>query len=100
MSDTSLGPGWWLASDGKWYPPRWEYQWFSTVANPRAGFRGPDLNAALQEAIEKAASLGAQGWEMVNFTTQWVGDETGPVRGTTTLPHWTVVCFLKRPRLS
>ncbi len=21
MSDTSLGPGWWLASDGKWYPP-------------------------------------------------------------------------------
>jgi hypothetical protein len=22
MSDTSQGPGWWLASDGKWYPPR------------------------------------------------------------------------------
>ena len=21
MSDTSPGPGWWLASDGKWYPP-------------------------------------------------------------------------------
>ena len=21
MSDTSQGPGWWLASDGKWYPP-------------------------------------------------------------------------------
>lgn len=21
MSDTSGGPGWWLASDGKWYPP-------------------------------------------------------------------------------
>ena len=21
MSDTSEGPGWWLASDGKWYPP-------------------------------------------------------------------------------
>ncbi len=21
MSDTSRGPGWWLASDGKWYPP-------------------------------------------------------------------------------
>ena len=22
MSDTPLGPGWWQASDGKWYPPR------------------------------------------------------------------------------
>ena len=21
MSDTSQGEGWWLASDGKWYPP-------------------------------------------------------------------------------
>lgn len=21
MSDVSGGPGWWLASDGKWYPP-------------------------------------------------------------------------------
>jgi hypothetical protein len=21
MSNTSQGPGWWLASDGKWYPP-------------------------------------------------------------------------------
>jgi len=21
MSETSQGPGWWLASDGKWYPP-------------------------------------------------------------------------------
>ncbi len=22
MSDTSQGEGWWLASDGKWYPPQ------------------------------------------------------------------------------
>lgn len=21
MSDQSQGPGWWMASDGKWYPP-------------------------------------------------------------------------------
>jgi len=21
MSDTPAGPDWWLASDGKWYPP-------------------------------------------------------------------------------
>ncbi len=24
MSDASQGPGWWLASDGKWYPPQTE----------------------------------------------------------------------------
>jgi hypothetical protein len=24
MSDVSQGPGWWLASDGKWYPPESE----------------------------------------------------------------------------
>ena len=22
MSDTSMGPGWWQASDGRWYPPK------------------------------------------------------------------------------
>ena len=21
MSDVSQGPGWWIASDGRWYPP-------------------------------------------------------------------------------
>ena len=21
MADVSQGPGWWIASDGKWYPP-------------------------------------------------------------------------------
>ena len=24
MSDTQQGPGWWMASDGKWYPPQGE----------------------------------------------------------------------------
>ena len=22
MSDSSQGPGWWMDTDGKWYPPR------------------------------------------------------------------------------
>lgn len=27
MSDTQQGPGWWVASDGKWYPPQpWPQQ--------------------------------------------------------------------------
>ncbi len=27
MSDTSQGPGWWLASDGRWYPPESHPGW-------------------------------------------------------------------------
>jgi hypothetical protein len=29
MTDASPGPGYWMASDGKWYPPMWEYKWIS-----------------------------------------------------------------------
>ena len=38
MSDTSQGPGWWEASDGKWYPPvevesdkPWWRKWWAIV---------------------------------------------------------------------
>ncbi len=30
VSDSSQGPGWWLASDGKWYPPEAAQQSFSS----------------------------------------------------------------------
>lgn len=32
MSDSSQGPGWWMASDGKWYPPS------AAPAQPPGGF--------------------------------------------------------------
>ena len=42
MSDTSQGPGWWQASDGKWYPPeqspgggRWRHGWSRSVLHRR-----------------------------------------------------------------
>lgn len=34
MSDTSQGPGWWLASDGRWYPPEAVPGTTPPVANP------------------------------------------------------------------
>lgn len=37
MSDTSQGPGWWQASDGKWYPPE--------AATPTAPPAGPPAGA-------------------------------------------------------
>jgi hypothetical protein len=39
MSDTSQGPGWWLASDGKWYAPelRPEDPWVGRVSDASQG---------------------------------------------------------------
>ena len=37
MSDTPQGPGWWLASDGKWYPPE---QWTGPPNTHPPGQRG------------------------------------------------------------
>jgi len=48
MSDTSQGPGWWVASDGKWYPPQdappppGAYQQAPAVVGyPASGNHGP-----------------------------------------------------------
>jgi hypothetical protein len=65
-------------------PARWQYAWFSKVAG-MVGRQYADLNSALQEANEEASKFGANGWEMVNFTTQYVGSS------------WIIVCFMKRP---
>lgn len=46
MSDTPQGPGWWQASDRKWYPPR--------PANPN------DPRVALQAAIAKQIHKGGR----------------------------------------
>jgi hypothetical protein len=48
MSDTAQGPGWWLASDGRWYPPElWtgpadsEPVAVGPSPNPTRSFAGP-----------------------------------------------------------
>jgi hypothetical protein len=93
MTNTWPGPGWWLGSDGNWYPQRWGYELI--MSNPEGGLK-------MGEALEKAASLGEQGWEMVNFTVQphlSLGTREyargSPERVTYT--NWSVVCFMKRP---
>jgi hypothetical protein len=40
MSDTSQGPGWWQASDGKWYSPE-QHPDYQTPAPPPAGASPP-----------------------------------------------------------
>src|SRR5690554_2550534 len=44
MSDTSQGPGWWLASDGKWYPP--EQAPGTSSSDTTVGAGGADESAA------------------------------------------------------
>jgi hypothetical protein len=57
MSTPSPGPGWWMASDGKWYPQKWEYTYRAQPANRYA------------ELLRELDSLGQQGWELVSVTT-------------------------------
>ena len=48
MSDTSQGPGWWQASDGKWYPPEQ-----APGAAPQPSANRLDVGAALSYGWEK-----------------------------------------------
>jgi uncharacterized membrane protein len=48
MSDTSQGPGWWQASDGKWYPPEQ-----APGAAPQPSAARLDVGAALSYGWEK-----------------------------------------------
>ncbi len=40
MSDTPQGPGWWMAADGRWYPPDTAPPGWSSPA-PGAAYVGP-----------------------------------------------------------
>jgi hypothetical protein len=67
MSETSRGPGWWLASDGRWYPPE---TW--TGPPPAAGgWAGPGPGAG----IGTGAVTGPATWPAA---TNWSG---GPWAG-------------------
>ena len=53
MSDTSQGPGWWLASDGRWYPP--EQAPAAMPAPPQQQFAAPQAAAPTLTAPRTAA---------------------------------------------
>ena len=70
MTEVTPGPGWWQASDGEWYPPRWEYRWvhgrvYSPGSKTRPERRENDLEIVLPD-------LGAEGWEVVSMMGQAV----------------------------
>ena len=80
MAEVERGAGWWKATDGEWYPPRWEYRWvggYIPHKKPR-----PDMIEPL------LAEAGAQGWEAVSA----MGDPSG-------VSSFYVMVLIKRPVL-
>lgn len=92
MTTVSPGPGWWLASDGNWYPQRWESMFVHYTAE--------SLEAVLDEVGRQTKGYGDQGWEIVNSAVQRVQvahhfkgyDKEGDLYF-----EWSIICTLKRP---
>ena len=59
VSDTSQGPGWWVASDGKWYPPH---------LHPSVRIPGPSEAAT-------GAPIGASAWSAQTATATATSEE-------------------------
>jgi len=73
MSDVSNGPGWWIASDGRWYPPELHpsaRDQQSCVVPPRAHAGAPASGAGL---TERGGSLSAH-----SPGSGYAGGDTGP----------------------
>ena len=51
MSEQSMGPGWWLASDGRWYPPE-------SHPEARSAAAGGSSASSLKGCGEALSSLG------------------------------------------
>src|ERR1700751_2971439 len=66
MSDIAQGPGWWRASDGRWYPPEQHpsYQSFPPPPppNPVGGYPSMSAPAAVRQPAQ--VSVTATTWLM------------------------------------
>jgi hypothetical protein len=96
MSSPSPGPGWWLATDGKWYPQRWEYKYHHQWDDSQS------VNGALAEMQKIVAQEGQEGWEMVNFTILSFSSDAKGYTGVITITglnnrNWTIAWVMKRP---
>lgn len=92
VSTSAPGPGWWPASDGKWYPQRWESTFISHTHE--------SWQTVLEEANRLTGSYGEQGWEIVGSSvqrTQVAHRFKEYDRGGDHYFEWSIVCTLKRP---
>jgi hypothetical protein len=92
VSTPAPGPGWWLASDGKWYPQRWESTFISHTHE--------SLQTVLEEANRLTKAYGEQGWAIAGSSVQRteVAHRFKEYdRGGDHYFEWSLVCTLKRP---
>ncbi len=68
MSDVSNGPGWWQASDGKWYPPEQAAEAASTPP-PSSGGYTPASSGAAAKSGGSSFSFDIKRWSQVERIT-------------------------------
>jgi hypothetical protein len=66
MSDQAEGPGWWIASDGKWYPPE---------LHPAGRDQSPGLSPERAPLPQQAKGPGTPS------APRWQGSEKGTAQG-------------------
>lgn len=89
MADVSSGPGWWLASDGKWYPPHLH-------PRVRAGPERAQQPVASVAAVPGGSGRSAPPWEPVTGSssvrqTPGEGAWTGPRADESEYLVWTML---------
>ena len=74
MSDTSQGPGWWQASDGKWYPPQ-PQQSYWTPPPPQMGYATAPYPAAFQQPYPPGGQPSTNGLAVASLVLSivWLG---------------------------
>ncbi len=72
MSDTSEGPGWWIASDGRWYPP----EFHPAPVAPPAGITDMAYGA---QAGPYGAQTGAHGTAPLDSLSGWAPAAAPPM---------------------
>jgi len=82
MSDTSQGPGWWIASDGRWYPPELHPGAPATVPPPTL----PPLAMPPAGAPPVGPPLAGPGFTGPGFTVPTVHPAGTPLPGPTGHP--------------
>lgn len=65
MTDTSPGPGWWLASDGKWSPPHLHPTARATATHPPDDPRPSVVNTPMASAGSAPETVSTIDWEAV-----------------------------------
>jgi hypothetical protein len=68
MSEVSGGPGWWQASDGKWYPPEQQPNYEAPAAAPSAGYT-PQPSTPAARAAGSSFSFDMKRWSQVERIT-------------------------------